>query len=306
MGFDVDYSITGVKRKDIKVVKQLTTYLIYDKINSTKTNKDNICFMRDFLGYKDLFLSTKKWYNILRLLSPTKCMICGDAESISEGPFCEDCYKKFEELLCVPCPFCGVDKEECECGKFPGIRQIVFLFWYRGDLSTGIVSKVKYLGERRNISYLGSIIARDVNKKLSAVKLQGVCYVPRTANNIEKVGFDQSKLLAESVAFHLGIPVSHCIERRGRSGEQKKLSGEDRRRNVRNKFLINKKEMELVLGSKVKNLLLIDDVVTTGATIRECSYLLRKSGVSNMYAATVAKTPFKKRRYKRIKKIKKK
>jgi len=228
------------------------------------------------------------------------CMICGEIDSSEEGPFCKECFEKFSTLLSTPCPVCGGKREECECCELTGIKKVFFLFWYYKDISSDMIIKVKYLGDKREISYLGYLIAETVKEE----EFSGVCFVPRMKNNIKKLGFDQAKLLAESVAFHLGLPIVDCIGRKGRSAEQKKLSGADRRRNVKNKFFVDAEKLKFENGKIPSKLLLIDDVVTTGSTVKECSYLLRKVGVKSVYVGAIAKTPTRKTRYKRKPKAK--
>ncbi len=190
----------------------------------------------------------------------------------------------------------------CKCFKPKGIRDLFFLFWYDGLLSADIVAIIKYRGERRYASYFGKLIAERIEEKSTDIKIDGVCYVPRALKNVRKRGFDQSKLIAESVAYYLNVPLLHCIERKGKSEEQKKLSGEERRKNVKNKFFVRIDNLVSENGKIPSNVLLIDDVVTTGSTIKECSYLLGKKGIRNVYVGAIAKTPTrrqKKKKYRR-------
>ncbi len=256
--------------------------------------------MKDLLGYKDEYLSTKRGYNLLRLFAPMSCMICGEIDSSEEGPFCKECFEKFSAMLSMSCPICDGKREECECCELTGIKKVFFLFWYYKDVSSDMIKRVKYLGDKREISYLGYLISKAVKNE----EFSGICFVPRTKKNIKRTGFDQSKLLAESVAFHLGLPLIECLGRKGRSAEQKKLSGADRRRNVKNKFFVDVEKLKFENGKIPSKILLIDDVVTTGSTVKECSYLLRKSGVKSVFVGAIAKTPTRKTRYKRKPKAK--
>jgi competence protein ComFC len=258
--------------------------------------------IKDFFGYIDDFLSTKKGYKFLRILNPTPCFVCGEIAFVDEGPLCLECYEKFSSLLTAVCPFCHAYADECECNKISGIEEIFFAFWYETALSRKIVSKLKYAGDRRQLSYCGKLISQKVLSCETDLKIDAVCYAPRSKRNEKKIGFDQAKFLAESVAFYLNVPLLHCLERTGRSAEQKKLSGIERMKNVKNKFRVNHKRLKGYGMKPPARLLLVDDVITTGATIRECSYFLRKAGVKKVYAACVAKTPLKrkKKRYKKV------
>ena len=261
--------------------------------------------MKDFLGYKDTYLSTKRWYNLLRLFSPLKCMFCGEVEFTDDGPFCPECYEKFLQLLSKPCPYCGCSGDECKCSVTAGVKKHFFMFWYHGEFVTEIVSKLKYDGEKRYITFLGELLAQKIKESCGKINFTGICYVPRAKSSIKRIGFDQAKLLAECVAFYLNLPVFPCLERKKEGKEQKKLSGAERRKNIKQKYAVSINNLVNESGEIHSKLLLIDDVVTTGSTIQECSYILRRSGVSSVCVASIAKTPFKKRKrmIKRTKKL---
>lgn len=252
--------------------------------------------MKDFLGYKDEYLSTKKGYNLLRFFNPLHCMICGEVDSTNDGPFCEKCYNEFEKLLNSTCPVCGGSIKECVCLELSSIKKLYFLFWYDKVWSAEFVSEIKYGGDYRYISYFGKLIADVILNDSDKIPFSGVCYVPRSKRNVRIRGFDQSKLLAESVSYHLELPLLHCLKRIGKSEEQKKLSGLDRMENVKNKFMIDYSELVNEHGVIPSSLLLIDDVVTTGATVNECTSLLKKCGVRRVYVGAIAQTPFVKRK----------
>jgi competence protein ComFC len=260
--------------------------------------------MKDFLGYKDSFLALKKRYNLLRFFSPTPCMICGEIDSVDEGPFCKECYREFVALFNNPCPLCGGDREECECFAIKGTKGISFLFWYDNELSKKVLLTAKYKGDERYISYFGELIAKNIKSQFNKVSFDGVCFVPRSKENINSRGFDQSKILAESISYHLNVPVLKALVRSGKSEEQKKLSGQERRKNVKNKFVVDYYGLANSDGVIPSQILLIDDVITTGSTILECSYLLRKAGVRNIYVASIAKTPLKRNKKKRYRRKK--
>ncbi len=258
--------------------------------------------MKDFFGYKDEYLATQKGYNLMRFINPIPCMVCGDMEFIEHGPFCHECFEKFTDLLNSYCPVCGGDKNECLCTSVNGIKKMYFLFWYDKRWSADFVSKIKYEGDYRYVSYFGKLIADNIKENMGKMNFSGVCFVPRSRENFNKRGFDQARLMAESVAYHLQIPLLDCLKRFGKSDEQKKLSGYERRKNVKNKFFVDYKGLVNENGEIPSKVLLIDDVITTGATVRECAYLLRKSGVRSVFVGAIAKTSLKKYKKGRYKK----
>jgi ComF family protein len=96
--------------------------------------------------------------------------------------------------------------------------------------------------------------------------------------------FNQAELLARHVSRLLGVPVWKALRKPKSTASQSSLSGIARRANLKGAFVLKKD------GRRRHSVLLIDDVVTTGATLQECARVLRKSaGVKKVYALTVAR-----------------
>lgn len=98
-------------------------------------------------------------------------------------------------------------------------------------------------------------------------------------------GFNQSQLLAEGLSKRTAIPVLEAVRRSRASRAQAGLSDQERRVNVRGAF-----EVAKPADIKDRHLLLIDDVLTTGATASACAAALKKSGAASVTALTVART----------------
>lgn len=103
---------------------------------------------------------------------------------------------------------------------------------------------------------------------------------------LRQYGFDQAALLAKCLSDELNVPVCPALCRSREKPPQKLLSAAQRRRNIRDSFTVKAG----ILGD-AQNALLVDDVVTTGATVDECAALLRKAGVKTVHIACIAKTP---------------
>lgn len=99
--------------------------------------------------------------------------------------------------------------------------------------------------------------------------------------------YNQAALLASDISKLLKIP-SNCIllKKQRHTLSQSTLSAQKRSKNLKNAFYVDKTKTNLI---KNKNILLIDDVMTTGATVRECSKVLIKSGCATVYVATIAR-----------------
>lgn len=100
-----------------------------------------------------------------------------------------------------------------------------------------------------------------------------ITFVPRSRNAVLRYGFDQARLLAEALSERTGIACEETVRRRRNGREQKKLNAAQRKRNVKHLFEPIANIDEAVSG---KNIILIDDIVTTGASMAACvSYLVR-------------------------------
>lgn len=98
-------------------------------------------------------------------------------------------------------------------------------------------------------------------------------------------GYNQSQLLAQAIHRECGIPVCDLLVRRKNTKTQTRLSETRRKENVRDAFRIKNN------GVADKKILLVDDVMTTGATIRECARILKAAGAERVYSLVAAITP---------------
>jgi ComF family protein len=93
-------------------------------------------------------------------------------------------------------------------------------------------------------------------------------------------GYNQAELLAKELSFRLGIPSLNVLVREKPTKPQFKLKREERMKNVIGVFTVSKKLKTKVKGA---NIILIDDITTTGSTLRECAKILKKSGVKKYW-----------------------
>ena len=117
------------------------------------------------------------------------------------------------------------------------------------------------------------------------IKADVICYVPMTKKAEKKRGFNQCKVIAKNISNATGIPVRKCIKKIRNTKEQKTLNKEERIENLSGAFKVNN-----VDNIKNRNVILIDDVITTGATISECQNILKKSGAKKIIVLTIAKS----------------
>lgn len=228
--------------------------------------------------------------NLLDLLFPKTCVGCKKYGSY----FCAECVKEIKQTELV-CPFCeraslgGVVHAACK--RKYGLDGLWSLGVYEGSLRTAI-QKLKYKWVSEIAKELVDITieywAKNSPLLLDKIKKdQGkswiVTSVPLHPVRRNWRGFNQSELLAKLFTQKLGLRYENLLKRIRNTTPQMKLLSHQRKQNIRNAF-----ELVSNLSSETCNLLLIDDVWTTGSTLKECCYVLKKSGAKTVWALTIA------------------
>ncbi len=220
---------------------------------------------------------------LLDALFPPSCLICGELSKGIHPHCCPDCLASFEPVGTSCCTFCGepfpVNQGPHRClrclgkpGPDGGCRS---LFLYRGAVATAL-SCLKY---RKSFCVLDPIIekmlaaTRDLDPFPAA---DMVVPVPVSRKGLWHRGFNQAAVLAEPLARLVGAPVEKGILSRKGSRPQVGLGKKERTRNARSSFGAGRR-IDRVEGKQV---LLFDDVFTTGATVRACARILRLNGAS--------------------------
>lgn len=229
--------------------------------------------------------------NILDILFPKTCVGCGKYG----GYFCGGCTSEIKQSELV-CPFCeraslgGVVHAVCK--RKYGLDGLWSLGIYEDSLRKAI-QKLKYKWVSEVASELVEITleywAKNSPLLLDKIKKnQGrswiVTSVPLHARRQKWRGFNQSELLAKLFALKLGLKYQMTLKRIRNTTPQMKLLSHERKLNIRNAF-----ERADNLQSTADRILLIDDVWTTGSTLKECCYVLKRSGAKSVWALTIAR-----------------
>lgn len=215
------------------------------------------------------------------------CDICG-IETF-DGNICPDCLKTVEFNDGITCPVCGrkTDSPELcfECkADAPLYKRAVSALVY-GEGATILIAKFK-----NGSGYLKDYFAGLIAKKLTDFpKADCIVYVPMTKKAELKRGYNQSELLAKSLSERINIPVlKDALIKTKDTSEQKTLSQKQRAENLKSCFKVE--DRKAVQG---KNVLIIDDILTTGATAEAISEKLLRAGAAHIYLATVASVEYK-------------
>ncbi len=147
-----------------------------------------------------------------------------------------------------------------------------------------VIHSLKYEHRYQIGNYLGNLIAHHKKEKILLWKPDLVIPIPLHKLKQAERGFNQAARISSGVGETLKIKVDNGIVKRKRfTRTQTKLTLKEREKNIQNAFEIVKKEVV-----KNKNVILIDDVITTGATVSECARVLLENGANNVYALSVA------------------
>lgn len=187
------------------------------------------------------------------------------------------------------CIICGVEGFLGICSKCKSeIKRVhqqeeIMAYGYYGGVLKKLILNLKY-----HKSFIAGKVLADllcqiiIEKKLS---IDCICYVPISKDSLKKRGFNQCSVLAKNISRILDIPVIDCLVKVKETKEQKLLGKEERMKNILDAFEIKNKEKLFK-----KNILLIDDVYTTGATINECKKNIEKCNINKIYLLTIAKS----------------
>lgn len=159
-----------------------------------------------------------------------------------------------------------------------GLDRCQALLLYAGP-ARQLVTSLKYRNDRRALSWLVDAAAPLLSPDPDAV----VTWVPTTPDRRRRRGFDQAALVARGLARRWGLPCVDVLERRA-GRPQTGRSVAERHQGV--DFAIRRRH-----GPTTRPVVLIDDVVTTGATLRDAALAIRRSGASNVSAVVLARTP---------------
>jgi ComF family protein len=219
------------------------------------------------------------------------CILCGGDSRGGPAPgLCAACWRSRrlpKQPLCRICglPLPPVEGQETEvCGRCladsPAYEAHASAFIYAGPVRALLLL---YKDQRRYplSRLLGKALARRVRRLWPEAAWDAVVYVPSPIRRRMARGFEPAGLIARAAAEHLGVPCRKWLHLRKSPRPQKGLSAAARKRNLQGAFTAEKG------APRGQRVLLIDDIRTTGATLRETARVLERAGAS-VHAATVA------------------
>lgn len=207
---------------------------------------------------------------LLELFYPSRCAFCGKLVKSGEG-MCRDCAGKL--------PYTGVNNAK---QYFSGTAVCVSPLYYEGAVRETLL-RYKFGGAASYSRIFGKIMAKCIDEMQISCDI--ITWLPLSAARMRKRGYNQAHLLAECVSERLDLPCVSMLKKRRNNPAQSGISDrEQRRRNVAGVYKLT--DSLLPVG---KRILLVDDIVTTGATLSEATAVLRQAGAAEVTGLTAAR-----------------
>jgi ComF family protein len=228
-------------------------------------------------------------------LFPAECRLCNEPLlAMSRLPVCDTCLAKIESFQSPVCARCGEvltigNAQVCTAcvNAPPPFVGAIAIGPYDGELR-GLIHLLKYDAVRSAAHQIGKQLAKllqDHSAQLGDRPL--ILPIPLHRSKDRDRGFNQAEEIANGVKKLTGFAIErHALVRKRATLSQTGMTAHQRRENVRGAFALRKRGSNVVRG---RNVILIDDVMTTGATAAECTRVLLRAGAQQVLVATAAR-----------------
>lgn len=226
------------------------------------------------------------WENILNMIYPRHCPICHEILRDQKKLACPDCFRKLHPLMGARCKKCGkpVEKEAeycLDCGKYKRYFEEGRGAFLYDSMWKNSLMRYKYFGCREYADFYAYVLYKVAERDIRRWKPDLILAVPMHPTKERIRGFNQSRLLAEGISRYSGILADFTIVKKTqKTKSQKKLRAEERRRNLKDAFLVT-------ASLDGKRILVIDDVFTTGSTMDAMAVKLKKHGAEKVFFLTI-------------------
>lgn len=212
---------------------------------------------------------------------PERCQGC---DAPAKGGLCRACLRELKPTR-NPCPRCGLTRPVARCPRLTGewwIGSVVAPFGYESPLNQHIHA-LKFLAARRMGRTLGLALAAHLRTQTALPPVDALVPVPLHRKRLLHRGFNQSVEIARVVAAQAGRPLLISgVARRLQTQPQTLLGAGPRHRNMRRAFVVRRRLDGMTLA-------IVDDVITTGATVNALAQALHEAGAHEVHAWAVAR-----------------
>lgn len=220
---------------------------------------------------------------LISLWFPHQCMCCAREGS----PLCDACRSMLPDGIQLWCPICGkLDRNtqsEMDQTEASHLHNNFALLPYQNDWISRAIHRMKYDGIFSYAETLGTVLAERW-EKYDATELI-ISSIPVHRTKLLDRGYNQSEVMAKAFAKETGISYQPLLKRTRKTIPQFQNSAEERMQNMQDAFTLLDQTKLVASG---KTVILIDDVITTGATLAEASKILYSSGATNVVCVAAA------------------
>lgn len=226
------------------------------------------------------------WNAFLNILYPNTCCFCGKVYKEHICPECAKTITYVEEPVCKKCgkPIRYEEEEYCDdCKKQTAYYEQGRSVWvHRGPVRWSIY-QFKYRNQRHYGKFYAKEMVRIYGEQIKRWGIELIVPVPLHPTRKRKRGYNQAEILALLLGKRMAIPVAiGAVVRCKKTNPQKALNQKERRLNMKDAFNVKN------LPEGVKNILVIDDIYTTGNTVNEMAKILRNKGVKKVFFLTIS------------------
>lgn len=233
-----------------------------------------------------------------RIFLVHKCVGCRkilDEKNFNDA-FCPSCREVYLSARMEICPECSLEAEKCRCmpsllkkDKSVSLRRLFFYSKNKGNEAQNRLIYYLKRNKSKRVSYaISGELLPLINSEIAKLKIDEIPMlvgVPRSRSAFFEYGFDQADMLCRAMAKRCGLEYCATLKRRRGGKAQKSLTAGERRKNIKNLIYVDKDVADKI---KNKTVILLDDVVTTGASMSACVHVLRECGAKNVVCIAIA------------------
>lgn len=222
--------------------------------------------------------SAQGW--LTKLIYPINCLECGQESDW----LCPTCLKALtisnQPKRCNICRKVGENGLCSKCRAETGLDCLVALFSYKQPAVSRLVTNLKYSGSHDITRFLKAGYGRQVTRLLpEQIGDWHFTFIPMTPSHKKERGYNQSQILAET--WGEDASIFSALKKSKETPSQVGLTRTERKKNLHRAFELEKKSPEKVI--------ICDDIVTTGSTLREVAKLLRRGGAKEVWGLTLSR-----------------
>lgn len=225
--------------------------------------------------------------NLIDFILPNTCIVC--AKEIEDNLVCDDCLNLVEYPKAPLCPHCGRpidDTRTCHYCRYEKILDYGRAFALYVPPVDKMIHHLKYLGKTKLANFWGIGMAGVLKNDFYLRNADFLTPVPLFWWKHLRRGYNQAELLSKIISLESSIPILDCLVRTKNTRTQTRLDHKKRKENVKGAFKLKKG-----ITLRDKKIIIIDDVMTSGATIKECAKVLKDAGAKEIYSLVAAITP---------------